>query len=295
MVTDGSDQKAPLSTITVEPMIRRRADLVTVLLSREITNDNIVVMGTGTPLTAVATLTALSTHAPGAYYTSPLAGGLSISRHEVSLDRMEAAVFEHAVMRSAQIIDLWELATINPRTSGRWLQFFRPAQMDSFGNINNSKITRPDGSVLRLPGSVGISDMAAFYPRLHAYVPRHQRSAFPRHVDFVSAPGTMGTEEDRQARGLRWGRPFQVITDLCTFGFAEDGRMVVRSLHPGVSIAEVADATGFEVEDPGPEHRTPAPTDAELAALEAVDPHGLRFLEVLPGRVRQNVLRDVLR
>src|SRR6478736_4244577 len=163
---------------------RARADLVTVLLAREVSDDSIVVMGTGTPLTAVATLVALFTHAPNATYTSPLAGAMSVLPHEVSFDRMEAAVFDHSIMRSAQIIDLWELATINPRTADRWLQFFRPAQLDQFGNINNAMLRRPDGSVLRLPGSVGISDMAAFYPRLYAYVPRHQPSAFPTQVDF---------------------------------------------------------------------------------------------------------------
>src|SRR4051794_17509060 len=186
-------------------------------------------MGTGTPLTAVATLLALTTHAPTAFYTSPLAGGLSISPHEISFDRMESAVFDYAAVRSAQIIDLWELATINPRTADRWLQFFRPAQMDAMGNINNSLIRRADGTVFRLPGSVGISDMAAFYPKLYAYVPRHVPSAFLERVDFVSAPGTLGSAEDRRRRGLLWGRPFRVLTDLCIFGFSDDGRMQVQS------------------------------------------------------------------
>src|SRR5690349_17625976 len=184
-------------------------------------------MGTGTPLTAVATLVALSTHAPDVTYTSPLAGAMSVLPHAVSFDRMEAAVFDHSVMRSAQIIDLWEQATINPRTAERWLQFFRPAQLDRYGNINNSLLRRPDGSVLRLPGSVGISDMAAYYPRLYAYVPRHQASAFPERVDFVSAPGTLGTEAQRRERGLLWGRPYRVVTDLCTFEFGPEGRIRV--------------------------------------------------------------------
>ena len=93
---------------------RARADLVTVLLAREVSDDSIVVMGTGTPLTAVATLVALFTHAPNATYTSPLAGAMSVLPHEVSFDRMEAAVFDHSIMRSAQIIDLWEAGDHQP-------------------------------------------------------------------------------------------------------------------------------------------------------------------------------------
>jgi acyl CoA:acetate/3-ketoacid CoA transferase beta subunit len=274
---------------------RNRADLVTALLSREVTNDSITVMGTGTPLTAVATLLALSTHAPLATYTSPLAGGIGILPHEVSLDLMESAVFDHAVMRSAQIIDLWEMATINPRTADRWLQFFRPAQLDAYGNINNSVIKRPDGRVLRLPGSVGIGDMAAFYPRLFAYVPRHQTSAFPEVVDFVSAPGTLGTVAQREARGLRWGRPYKVITDLCIFMFNDDGRAIIHSIHPGRSAEEVAAATGFTIDATAEYPVTAGLTEIERDGLDAVDPLGLRFLEVLGAKPRQEALRRILR
>lgn len=275
----------------LDPAVRRRADIVTVALARQITNDSIVVMGTGTPLTAVATLLALATHAPRAHYTSPLAGGLSVAPHEVSLERMEEAVFEHAVLRSAQIIDLWELATINPKTKDRWVQFLRPAQIDRTGAMNNSRIRRADGTWLQLPGSVGISDMAAFYPRLYAYVPRHAVHVFPQHVDFVSAPGTLGTEADRRRRGLRWGRPYLLVTDMGVFGYDERGFMEVRGMHPGVTAADIEQATGFPLTF-ADDTETAAPTAEEHAALDAVDPSGLRCLEVLPARERRALLRS---
>jgi acyl CoA:acetate/3-ketoacid CoA transferase beta subunit len=266
-----------------------RADLLAVLLGREINDESVVVMGTGTPLTAVAVLFALASHAPGASYTTPLAGGLSVAPHQLTLGSLERAAYDHALLRSAQIIDLWELATINPRTADRWLQFFRPAQMDRMGNMNNSRVRRPDGSWLQLPGSVGISDMAAYYPRLFAYITRHDARTFPEHVDFVSAPGTLGTVEDRRRRGLRWGRPFRVYTDLAVLEFDDAGLMVLRSIHPGVSADEVRAATGFAVETDGV-GTTDLPTEAELTALRSVDPEGLRRLEFLPARERRAVV-----
>lgn len=271
-----------------------RADLLTVLLAREIDDESIVVMGTGTPLTAVATLLALRHHAPRAHYTSPLAGGLSVRPHELTLAEMERAVYEHALMRSAQIIELWETATINPHTQRRWLQFFRPAQMDAMGNINNSVIGDYRRPRVRLPGSVGISDMAAYYHRLYAYVTRHVPAAFPERVDFVSAPGTLGSAAERERRGLRWGRPFRVFTDLCVLEFDEEGRMVVASVHPRTTIDEVRAATGFPLELRSQEV-TPPPSESELAALREVDPNGLRRLELLPSRERREIIFQALR
>jgi glutaconate CoA-transferase subunit B len=273
--------------------IRDRADILTVLLGRQVDNDSVVVMGTGTPLTAVATLFALRTHATGASYVTPLAGGMSVLPHQLSLGSLERAAYDNALMRSTQIIDLWEMATINPKVADRWLQFFRPAQMDQMGNMNNSVIGPKGARRMRLPGSVGIGDMAAFYPRLFAYVTRHDARAFPQHVDFVSAPGTLGTDAQRQARGLRWGRPLRVFTDLCVLEFDDAGFMTLASVHPGVEVDEVVAATGFPLDTTAVTVTAP-PTRADLATLDEIDPHGLRQLELTPARDRRQVIAEAL-
>jgi glutaconate CoA-transferase subunit B len=271
-----------------------RADLLTVLLAREVSNESVVVMGTSTPLTAVATLLALRHHAPNASYTTPLAGGLSVRPHQISLLDLERAAYDNAAMRGAQIIDLWEMATINPLVADRWLQFFRPAQIDVMGNINNSVIGDYFRPRVRLPGSVGIGDMAAYYPRLYAYVPRHNPPTFPQKVDFVSGVGTVGTEEDRQARGLRWGRPYRVFTDLCVLEFDPDGHMEVASIHPGTTPEQVQAATGFPLRFRNATVTEPA-SDAELSTLREIDPTGLRNLEFAPARERRALIEAAIR
>ncbi len=51
-------------------------------------------------------------------------------------------------------------------------------------------------------------------------------------------------------------------------------RMELRSLHPGVSLAQVQKATGFELSVREPLETTPPATDADLQILrEEVDPH----------------------
>ena len=60
----------------------------------------------------------------------------------------------------------------------------------------------------------------------------------------------------------------------------EPSRMRLRSVHPGVTVDQVVEATGFElvVPDEVPESRLP--TDEELHLIrEVLDPHGYRKAE----------------
>jgi hypothetical protein len=59
-----------------------------------------------------------------------------------------------------------------------------------------------------------------------------------------------------------------------------DHRMRLRSTHPGVSVADVVAATGFELAIPSDVPESRLPTEAELVIISAVDPHGARHKEV---------------
>lgn len=50
----------------------------------------------------------------------------------------------------------------------------------------------------------------------------------------------------------------------------------MRTVHPGVTVAQVQEATGFPLHVPGDVTTTAAPTAAQLALLERLDPHGQR-------------------
>jgi acyl CoA:acetate/3-ketoacid CoA transferase beta subunit len=73
----------------------------------------------------------------------------------------------------------------------------------------------------------------------------------------------------------------RVVSNLGVFDFSNaERRMQVRSTHPGVTIGQVVEATGFElvVPDDVPESRLP--TDEELHLIrEVIDPTGLRRAE----------------
>jgi hypothetical protein len=65
--------------------------------------------------------------------------------------------------------------------------------------------------------------------------------------------------------------------------FGPDGRMRLRSVHPGVSAEEAQAATGFDLRIAGPVPETAPPTAAELDLIRALDPDGYRRGEFRGG------------
>lgn len=90
-----------------------------------------------------------------------------------------------------------------------------------------------------------------------------------------------GVGYDRAA-GARHHRIPRVVSDLGVFDFATpDHAMRLASLHPGVSVEQVREATGFDLVVPDEVPRTRAPSAGELRLIrEVIDPHGARTREV---------------
>jgi len=103
---------------------------------------------------------------------------------------------------------------------------------------------------------------------------------FVEHVDVVCGVGY-----DRAAalgpEAARFHEIRRVVTDLAVLDFATtDHRMRLASVHPGVSVEDVAAATGFELAIDGDVPETPVPDAAVLDLLAALDPDGTRHSEV---------------
>ena len=112
-------------------------------------------------------------------------------------------------------------------------------------------------------------------------VPSHNNRVFiDGEVDFVSS---IGYNPARLPKGhalddVKIGR---VITDLCVMDFNGPGhQMQLLSLHPGISLEQVQENTGFEVYVAGDVPTTAAPTKEQLAIIAALDPHGQRNYQI---------------
>jgi acyl CoA:acetate/3-ketoacid CoA transferase beta subunit len=156
-------------------------------------------------------------------------------------------------------------------TGGKRHVMMGASQIDRFGNQNISCIgdwSRPARQLLGVRGAPGNTvNHATSY-----WVPRHAPRVFVPHVDMVSGVGF-----DHGAVEIR-----VVVTNLAVLDFATPDRsMRLRSVHPGVSVAEVEAATGFPLTIPAGVPTTREPTAAEMTAIaERLDPEGLREKEI---------------
>ncbi|MEU9630512.1 CoA-transferase subunit beta [Streptomyces luteogriseus] len=160
-------------------------------------------------------------------------------------------------------------------TGGRRHVMMGASQIDRFGNQNISCIgdwQRPKRQLLGVRGAPAntLNNPTSYW------IPRHSRRVFVERVDMVCGVGY-----DRAA-GARYHRIPRVVSDLGVFDFATPDRsMRLASLHPGVTVEQVRDATGFELTVPEEVPATREPTDEELRLIrEVVDPAGARAREV---------------
>ena len=182
----------------------------------------------------------------------------------------------------------WPLGGKPPATTEAWIPYrsvfdlvwnghrhvmMGASQIDRYGNQNISCIgpfEKPKNQLLGVRGAPGntVSHPTSYW------VPNHSTRVFVEKVDMVSGVGT-----DRGVDvPLR-----RVISNLGVFDLGgPDRTMRLLSVHPGVSVEEVQEATGFALHaEDVVESRLP--TDEELRLIrEVLDPKNLRDKEVPP-------------
>jgi glutaconate CoA-transferase subunit B len=108
-------------------------------------------------------------------------------------------------------------------------------------------------------------------------VPAHGKRVFiDGECDVVC---TIGYNPERLPKGYSFDEIDLrcVYTNLGVFDFnGPNHQMQIVSLHPGVTVEEVIENTGFEVHVPDSIAVTAAPTEEQLAVIRQMDPHNLR-------------------
>lgn len=155
-----------------------------------------------------------------------------------------------------------------------------PTQIDRFGQANISCIgdyARPKAMMLGVRGFPGnsISHANSFF------VPSHNTRVFKDgECDVVAS---IGYNPARLAKGYSLDEVDirLVITDLCVMDFGgPEHQLRLRSLHPGITVEQVQQNTGFPVCVPADVATTPAPTAGQLEIIRRMDPHNLRAREL---------------
>jgi len=140
--------------------------------------------------------------------------------------------------------------------------FLSGAQIDGQGNINLVAVGDYARPKARFPGSFGSAYLYFVVPRVILFRTEHSRRALVPKVDFISAPGVSPPNVYRR------GGPIALVTPLCHFTFDRArARFRLESVHPGHTVEDVLDGTGFEFDRPADVPVTPAPAPATLRLL----------------------------
>jgi len=153
--------------------------------------------------------------------------------------------------------------------------FLGGAQIDRYGNINATVIGDYTHPKVRLPGSGGSQEIAAWANRCYVLTP-HQKRRFPEKCDFRTSAGYLSGRSEREAARLRGQGPVAVVTDI---GFMEPdptGELVLTALHPGKTAEEAKANTGWDLKIAASLRSTEPPSEEELRILrQELDPQGI--------------------
>ena len=143
--------------------------------------------------------------------------------------------------------------------------FLGGGQIDGQANINLVGVGGYPQSKVRFPGSFGSAYMYFVVPRVILFREEHTRRVLVPKVDFISAPGTS------EPGVYRPGGPKALVTGLALMSFDADRRRFrLESIHPGHTLEEVRDNTGFEIDVPDTVPTTPVPEADRLRLLRGV-------------------------
>ena len=243
-------------------------ELMVAVAAREIGDGELVFVGMRLPVLAFAV--ARSTHAPTA-----------LGLYEVGLMRAAPASAFLGTMGDPPNVAgaLWATRMSNVMALMAQglvdLGFIGGAEVDRFGNLNTSYIGSPSAPAVKLPGSGGGADIAILSRRWVTLMNHEKRRLVPR-VSYVTSPGYGdGSPGWRAAAGLPGGGPSAIVTTLCVLRFPPGGgEAYLGSVHPGVTVDQVREETGWDLVVPPGVGETPAPTAEELARIRHFDPDG---------------------
>ena len=243
-------------------------ELMICVASRYLEDGTTVAVGTGAP--CAAAMLAQKTHAKGLVIAFE-AGGLDPLLPQMPISVGDSRTFYMANMAAG----MGEMMT----TCARGLidyAFLGGAQIDKYGNLNSTLVGDYQKPKVRFPGSGGANDFASMCWKT-MIMTVHNSKRFVEKVEFITSPGFLDGPGAREEAGLpRGSGPHKIVTDLAVMGFNPDTKvMQVESLHPGVTLEQVKENTGFAIEAAQNLGQTEPPRDEQLKILrEEVDPLG---------------------
>jgi len=244
------------------------ADLMIYSMASEIKNFDTVLHGVSSPLPILAMSAARKTHAPDMAYISGAEGV------DPEVDRIYPSSFDTRLNRNAvayfglhEAFDLAQRGELN-------VMFLGAAQIDRYGNTNLSVIGDINRPKIQLPGGAASAFLMPITPKVVVWLSRHSNRVFVDKVDFVTGQGYNNRPEEYKKNEL------VVISDLGVMNFKNTERvMQLQSYHPGHTVDEIKEKTGFNLLVASDVAETPVPGPEIINLINNIDPDGVRWTE----------------
>jgi glutaconate CoA-transferase subunit B len=243
-------------------------ELMVTAASRELKDYEVVFVGIGIP--QLGALLAQRTHAPN--LTLIYESGV-IGTHP---QRLPLSIGDPTLVSGTfGIFSFYETFSLLLQRGFIDVGFLGGAQVDRYGNINSTVIGDYKKPKVRLPGSGGGCEIAGLAKRIIIITP-HEKRRMVEKVDFITSPGFLNGSGARKRSGLEGG-PSAVITTMGVLRFdKESEEMYLSSHHPGVTVDEVRENTGWDLKVSDSVTTTEPPTVEEVEILRKdLDPEGI--------------------
>lgn len=264
-----------MSTAPIDAAEPTTKEIMAAVIAHDIVDGEWVEVGANLPVPRAGALLAHLTHGPN---LNVMIGMTKAYLRDVPVIEEFEYITDVRAMRWAEAIypHDWLLLAQRHRINGVF--FAGGIQVDRHGNSNLIGVGDDHKKLkFRGPGPIGTCNATAQIGRWHLVVTSHSPRVLVERCDFISAVGYGdGTAGYRESLGLQNAGPRSIITPLCVFDFpAETRRARLASLHPGVSLDTVRDATGFEFDVVDQLAVTPGPSSDELHLLRTrIDTNG---------------------
>jgi glutaconate CoA-transferase subunit B len=255
-----------------DPIPYSAQELMTINAARLLRDGDVVFVGVGLP--NLACNLARRTHAPNLVMIYE-AGVIGAQPARLPLSIGDPTLVSGAL----SVCSMYDVFAFYLQRGHVDVGFLGGAQIDRFGNINATVIGDYQHPKVRLPGSGGSMEIAAWANRCYIITP-HQKRRFPQKLDFRTSAGYLGGRLERDAAHLRGGGPQAVVTNLGILEPDMDGELVLNALHPGATVEQARENTGWELKIAADLRLTEAPTAHELHILRVeLDPQGIYLKE----------------
>ena len=242
--------------------------MMAVALARQVEDGKTYIVGTGLPL--IGAVLAKNTHAPNAHLI------FETALFEGSPLEIPTSVSDLRINYGASV--LWPqyryfgFQAIAARTGKISAGFLGGAQIDPYGNLNSTSIGDYNHPVTRFTGSGGANGISTYCDTI--IIMKHQKRRFVEHVDYITSPGWGDGPDGRLKAGLNPDKgPRAVVTELAIMKFNEETkRMYLAETLPGVTVDQVIENTGFEIDVSSAVETAPPEKEVLDVLINKVDP-----------------------